>query len=342
MSGTQLLRLRVNERLEAAVEEIFGLVESTIAEYEDEAVRSKREILLLRQQLQQLTVLKPEVMLSRAEPVTEEPTLPLQQKNIKKEQIHVLEETEIQEHPHIKEEQVERCISPDVEDDTSNEDEDGQLDSEPDTNGELLPSSSAGSVRVKESIDDEWNERDGSSSSHQSRGVEVFVGLEQPPRGDKSCRFCGKNFRKDSFLIRHVAKSHKGHKAFKCMECKKEFEQRYHVIQHTRIHTGEKPFTCDYCDKTFAQNSSRIVHMRVHTGEKPYFCNKCGKSFAISSHLRFCKGTQNKDANAFRCTTCGRTFPTDSNLKVHMEIHESWKRHMSEKLQGQEIEDENP
>uniref|UniRef100_A0A0F8AGN8 Zinc finger protein 112 n=1 Tax=Larimichthys crocea TaxID=215358 RepID=A0A0F8AGN8_LARCR len=60
MAGTQLLRLQVNERLAAAAEEIFGLVEKTIAEYQDEVVRSRTEIIQLRKQLEQLTVLKPE------------------------------------------------------------------------------------------------------------------------------------------------------------------------------------------------------------------------------------------------------------------------------------------
>lgn len=66
MAGTQLLRLLVNERLAAAAEEQFGLVEKTIVEYQDEAVRSKREIIQLKKQLEQLTVLKPEVILWRA------------------------------------------------------------------------------------------------------------------------------------------------------------------------------------------------------------------------------------------------------------------------------------
>lgn len=66
MSETQLLRLRVNERLAAAVEEIFGLVENTIMEYKEEAVRSKKEIIQLKQQIEQLTVLKPEVLLNRS------------------------------------------------------------------------------------------------------------------------------------------------------------------------------------------------------------------------------------------------------------------------------------
>ncbi|XP_075960318.1 uncharacterized protein LOC142964076 [Anarhichas minor] len=360
MSGTRLLRLRVNERLEAAVEEIFGLVEKTIEEYEEGAVRSKREILQLKQQIEQLTVLKPEVVLLRADTqlVSKKRPPSLQQYEITVEEIPVLDEMKIQEHAQVKEEPVEkctspdmeadtsnnvevkkdinhlkqhiellavlkaevtsfktdteeifpsqqpdclnleeiktqikeelveRCISPDMEADTSNEDGVGHPDSEPDTNYELLPPSTAETVSV--------NERDGTFSSRRSRRVQVFVGLEQPRTEDKSCRFCGASFVKDSFLIRHVAKSHKGHKAFKCLECKKEFEQRYVLVQHARVHTGEKPFTCDFCDKTFTQNCNRLAHMRRHTGEEPYLCRKCGKRFPSHNHLLLCVGTQRK------------------------------------------------
>ncbi|KAM7385303.1 hypothetical protein PAMP_001391 [Pampus punctatissimus] len=220
--------------------------------------------------------------------VSEEPLPSLQQCDIK------VEETEM--HPQVKEEQVDECISPDMDADA----EDRHPKSEPTADCKLFPSSSSETMTVN---NDTWNESDGSSSPRRS--VEVFVELEQPPRQEKSCHFCGKSFKRDSYLIRHVSKSHKGHKAFKCLECNKEFEQRYQLVLHIRIHTGEKPFSCDYCDKTFVQNSSRLAHMRVHTGEKPYFCVK--------------------------------TFHTDSDLKVHVEVHDSWKRHISEKLQRQEL-----
>ncbi|XP_074503205.1 uncharacterized protein LOC141774439 [Sebastes fasciatus] len=334
MSGSQLLRLLLNERLAAAAEEIWGLVEKSISEYQDEAVRSKREVLQLRQQIEQLTVLKPEVILFRAETqlVSEELPPSLQQYDIEVEEIPV-------EHLQVKEEEVDWCIDPDMEADTSNDAEVRHPKPEPDTNCELLSSYTAETVSVNESVNDKWNEGDGSSSPHRGHSVEVCVELEEPPREEKSCRFCGLNFTRDSHLIRHVDRNHKGHKAFKCLECNKEFEQRYQLVLHTRVHTGEKPFRCDYCGKTFSQNSSRIVHMRVHTGEKPYFCKKCGKRFASSNHLKLCTVTQNKSTNkSFRCTTCGRCFHTDSNLKVHMEAHESWRQHVSEKLQGQEME----
>lgn len=62
-SGTQLLKRLVNERLEAAAVEILGLVENTIAEYQEELLRSRREIIELKEQLEQLTDVKPEIIL---------------------------------------------------------------------------------------------------------------------------------------------------------------------------------------------------------------------------------------------------------------------------------------
>ncbi|XP_059215768.1 zinc finger protein 436-like [Centropristis striata] len=285
-TGTQLLRLLLNERLAAAAEEIFGLVEKTIAEYQDEAVRSKREVIQLKKQIEQLTVLKPQVTLFRADSqlVSEERPPALQHHHIKMEEIRIVE---IQVQSQVKEEQVDECISPDMEAVTCN---DAEMNHKtPATNCELLPSPTTEGVIENKSVDDYWNEGDGSLSPHQSYSVEVFVDQEQPLVEDRTCCFCGESYKKDCELIRHVAKSHKGHKAFKCMECNKEFKKRSHFVVHKRIHTGEKPFSCDYCDKTFNQNSSRLAHMRVHTGERPYYCKKCGRSFTTSKHLKICK-----------------------------------------------------
>ena len=65
-TGTQLLKRLVNERLEAAAVEILGLVENTISEYQEELLRSRREIIELKEQLEQLTDVKPEIILFTA------------------------------------------------------------------------------------------------------------------------------------------------------------------------------------------------------------------------------------------------------------------------------------
>ncbi|KAM6919916.1 uncharacterized protein PEZ65_011942 [Lycodopsis pacificus] len=61
MSEVQMLRCLVNQRLTAAAEEIFGLFERTIAEYEEELSRSKEE-----NERQLRAVLIPQLRLHRA------------------------------------------------------------------------------------------------------------------------------------------------------------------------------------------------------------------------------------------------------------------------------------
>ncbi|XP_068424027.1 zinc finger protein 271-like [Clinocottus analis] len=387
MSGSQLLRLRVNERLEAAVEEIFGLVEKTITEYEEEAVRSKREIGQLKQQLEQLVVLRPKVILTRADSqlVSEERPPSLQQHETKAEEIPVLiqrlgpdmevdtcnkaevkrEIDHLKQHVELpavlkaevtslradthqlcpsqqpdclvtkeevkthdvkqireKEEEEEMSISSDMEANAFNVDEVRDSDFEPDEYDELLSSSEA------ENDDDERTEMDRSSLLLQSRSAE----LEQPRRGDKSCRFCGEHFSKDTLLIRHVATSHKGHMAFRCLHCHNEFEQRYRMVVHARIHTGEKPFRCSFCDKSFTQTSGRLVHMRKkHIGKKlgtnpkeTFTCLKCNKEFK-SKHQLVLHARVHKGEKPFSCDLSGKAFAWKCNLLLHKKRHSSVK-----------------
>lgn len=63
MSGIQLLRAVVNERLSAAAEEIFEAVKTTIAGYEEEIQHSKREIRRQRRMLQ--TLLNPQIKINK-------------------------------------------------------------------------------------------------------------------------------------------------------------------------------------------------------------------------------------------------------------------------------------
>lgn len=49
----------------AAGEEIFGLIEKMITDYQDEVILYKREEVQLKQMIDQLTILKPELSLIR-------------------------------------------------------------------------------------------------------------------------------------------------------------------------------------------------------------------------------------------------------------------------------------
>ncbi|KAM6925923.1 uncharacterized protein PEZ65_009540 [Lycodopsis pacificus] len=107
MSKLEMLRALVNQRLTAVGEEIFGLFERTIAEYEEELSRSKEDNKRQRELLD--AVLNPEVRIQRAH---------VQQLLLVKEEVPSEQQEwsssldqEDPEPPHIKEEQEELCTS---------------------------------------------------------------------------------------------------------------------------------------------------------------------------------------------------------------------------------------
>ncbi|KAM6904044.1 uncharacterized protein PEZ65_018781 isoform 2-T3 [Lycodopsis pacificus] len=125
MSKVQMLRCLVNQRLTAAAEEIFGVFERTIAEYEEELCRSKEQnerqrklldavfipqLRLHRADVQQLLVVKeevpPEQQEWRSSLDQEDPEPPhIKDDQESPEPPHIKEEQEYPEPPHIKEEQ---------------------------------------------------------------------------------------------------------------------------------------------------------------------------------------------------------------------------------------------
>uniref|UniRef100_A0A673C8H5 C2H2-type domain-containing protein n=1 Tax=Sphaeramia orbicularis TaxID=375764 RepID=A0A673C8H5_9TELE len=331
MSDTQLLRQMVNERLAAAAEEIFGLVEKTIAEYQDEVFRCRSEVIALKRQMEQLSVLKPEVQLLKTGANGElfwqllndavigtttnvqECALDLPDQN------PTLESSDTPDHEQVEEEQSDLCSSSDPEEPDGYEDYQVPL-----SDSELT----CPTMSFKD--EEKWNEIDNSvSPSCDPIYSDIPFTAKTPVQTDqmkkspieknqnKPCRLCHLCCQSHGELKKHMRKNHKGEKAYKCTYCGKVFDQECHLAVHVRIHTGEKPYSCDFCGKTFAQNSNRIVHLRQHTGERPYFCIKCDKSVSSRNHLRWCGGKRKK---AFRCMTCGKTFISPSCDPIYSDI----------------------
>ncbi|XP_041644905.1 uncharacterized protein LOC121510757 [Cheilinus undulatus] len=186
MSGTLLLRQLVNKRLAAAAEEIFGLVERTIAEYQDEAARAKREICQLREQLEKQTKAQVAFLKTHPPQVSENQLPSLQQCDIKVEEIIISEETELQ--PQVKEEPLDHVISLDF----SNTAEVGHFKSELETNCELSSSHTPSTESVSENH--QMSDCDGPCSPPHSCSTEGSVEQEQPQKKKKSNYFFGMDF----------------------------------------------------------------------------------------------------------------------------------------------------
>ncbi|XP_040893753.1 zinc finger and SCAN domain-containing protein 22-like [Toxotes jaculatrix] len=344
------LRLLVKQRLTSAVEDISGLFETTLAEYE-------KEIEGLHQLLQDTVKLEVQInttdvahLLTRKQEVPPE-----------KHEWRTGVDQEDPEPPQIKEEQEELWSSREGEqlqspegDDTNKfpftavpvkceEDEetaqssqihhrqtDEQMETGADTE-DCGGSEGAGNFGSATDLLQECDEET-YSSVHDTENSDDSQELSQPQSGSvtlhhsedtagqKGCypaeKPCGG---KTAANTQNMA-ADAGGKAFSCSLCGKAFGEKSDLKRHVRFHTGEKPFSCIFCEKTFTEKADLKRHMRVHTGEKPFGCPICGKGFSektdLTRHIRVHTGEK-----PFSCSACGKIFSQNENLRRHERIH---------------------
>ncbi|XP_054625802.1 zinc finger and SCAN domain-containing protein 2-like isoform X2 [Dunckerocampus dactyliophorus] len=311
MCKVQMLRALVNERIAAAVAEIFAVLERTIAEYEEELCRTKDENERQRQLL--AAVFEPR-MESRGADVSEEDLPP--------EQPGWISRVEQQEPrpPNIKEEE--------------------QPWTRQDADVSRFPVTC---VIVKSEEDDaeaQWSQRDHgqSEAKRRSEAGSLFAPVSDgdnaashPPDVDDEdcqadvththfgCSQCDKIFDSKSHLQKHE-KRHTDNKHLKCSRCDKTFGSKTDLQRHVRIHTGEKPFSCAFCDRKFSVKGNLIAHARTHTGEKTFPCSSCGQSFGVRSALRRHERTHTGE-KPFSCSVCGERFSQKGHMMRHARTH---------------------
>ncbi|XP_016906940.1 zinc finger protein 62 isoform X3 [Apis cerana] len=84
------------------------------------------------------------------------------------------------------------------------------------------------------------------------------------------CDLCGKSYRIEQDLARHIRDVHEGLKKYACDICGRAFANKGTKDDHRRIHTGERPYACEHCPKMFRTLNSVYIHNRVHTDYKPH------------------------------------------------------------------------
>ncbi|XP_041665739.1 gastrula zinc finger protein XlCGF57.1-like [Cheilinus undulatus] len=355
MSRVETLRVFVTQRLTTAAEEIFGLFERTIAEYEEQLCRFKEE--QTRKQELQDHVLNPPLLSHRAD---------LQQLSGKEEDpseqqewSSTLDQGGIKP-PHIKEEEEELWSSQDgleevfttkfpftsvpvkTEDDgdktqssqlhelqtalmeTGADGEDcggpqpaRKSDPKKDLQTEI-EIKTEDSYEVELEISDDWREM----REHQT-GFNSLEGYDaERSDSDKtshSSSECSATVKTNQDL-RQDMRINKREKYFSCSECGKRFKFKSNLIQHTFVHTGEKPFSCTECGKRFNQRYNLSRHMLSHTEEKPFSCSECDRKFSrkgcLLTHMNI-----HKDKKPFSCSNCGKRFYSRTHLNSHMIVH---------------------
>uniref|UniRef100_A0A182T5B1 C2H2-type domain-containing protein n=1 Tax=Anopheles maculatus TaxID=74869 RepID=A0A182T5B1_9DIPT len=141
------------------------------------------------------------------------------------------------------------------------------------------------------------------------------------------CEICPKTFETKVKLEKH-GKTHLSNggaqQDFKCRMCDKTFRTKSTLICHEKVH-GENgvdnSFSCVECGKVFATAEKLQVHRRLHTGEKPYQCKVCLKYFNHQSNLIVHLRIHDKVKKALKCARCSKVLDNEERLAIHMRLH---------------------
>ncbi|XP_026200418.1 zinc finger protein 90-like [Anabas testudineus] len=334
----QSFNVFLTERLSAAAVDIYGFVERTLVDYQEEVHRTKME----NQRLQRLLdlVYKPEIRLHRAD--SRQTNLPrptqevcAQEQQIQKECIF----REAKEEPvtlPFKEERTElwtRSVE--------------TLAYSNITDTKIVTVGEHKESQMPESLTQVTvGERSESEAPQSQTQVGEHMEYEIPPQHDQLlpsfgaslytkkktmffCNICCQAFVEKAELKLHLAAHATNslpkptNKEFTCFVCGRITDTRSQMICHMRTHTGEKPFSCPVCGNRYKLKSHMKEHMRTHTGERPYSCYICGRSFNRSSTMSKHARIQHREGMPFKCVQCSQRFSLLVVFKQHMKtVHD--------------------
>ncbi|XP_023852868.1 uncharacterized protein [Salvelinus sp. IW2-2015] len=360
MSKMRLLQVYLNERLTAVAVEIFGAVENTIGEYQEEISRSNEEIERLRRLLD--LVCKPDIQ----RPDTQQLILPVPEEEVPTEQQHCEQEwspslvQEDAEPTPIKEEQEEfgtsqeeeqlqglesdikefifslPCVKSDYDQDPPQPVYLPQTQTMENREGDSLPTKTTEDIKTE--LDGEGygvyepnNELNpfspvNSDCSAAHIGNSESIGLMSGLQPLKSKTTWTKKVqssiktREASELKVPLRAAHSGERPHRCPVCRKCFLKISILKTHQRIHTGEKPYCCNVCGKSFREKRTLTSHRLTHSGEKPYQCKECGKCFSQKKILTIHMRTHTGE-KPYQCKECGKCFTHSGSQAAHLRIH---------------------
>ncbi|XP_071758986.2 uncharacterized protein LOC139914545 [Centroberyx gerrardi] len=345
MAKMQLMRALVSQRLNAAAEEIFGVVQRTIAEYEEEACRSKQEIERQRKLLD--AVLKPEIKLHRTghqQPPAKQQqeqdwSLSLDYDSLEPQPIGnelwanqggddilkfiftptgIKSECDQGQTKSAHHSPTQSAVNPkeDSLPSTSTEQrtelQGGENFEVTEASGDFQPLSTDGSAAQSEgwnsSDDDDDDDDDGGGGG----GGDDWERSESPQSALKA---------KSAKMQSSSAKVRKPKKSYAvphgCKVCGKSFMYITALKNHVQKHTKDTDF-CGLCGEHFEAGENLRLHLQTHVAAKA--CELCGKRFGshadMIKHLRIHTGEK-----PYLCSICGKGFHLNGNLNKHMRVH---------------------
>ncbi|XP_061567580.1 zinc finger protein 835-like [Cololabis saira] len=362
MTKLQLLNAYLTERLAALVQEVLDVVTDTVAEYREEAARSRRESDGLRRQLRDILLLEadgdwlrsgssgvgalaPPTEQQQPRPRSEEPDSTLNQlaANVANRPgpEHVVSvkllavQRETPPPPPATAAQLAEDEKPGESwEPTPKRDQEAVSRTTPPPLAS--PSTSAPRVHVDEETPAAANrikteavsdaERQPEPAAVASAHAAQRVAVRQDAHGNRK----SSQEEQPAAAAAEAASAAAAVASFlpelvhRCPRCGDAFSGADSLRHH--LEQRRKTYACDWCCKSFAQSADLRRHLRTHTGERPHRCTFCSKSFSqrgnLRRHLRIHTGER-----PYGCPFCCRTFSDGDTMKKHKRTHSGEKPH---------------
>lgn len=135
--------------------------------------------------------------------------------------------------------------------------------------------------------------------------------------GSFGCCYCSKTFKTKKWLYQHELKAHPdlGEK-FNCTECDAFFKSSASLISHQRVKHPKKDcwYSCSVCPVKYNQKWRLDSHMKVHNDDRPFVCSICSSRFKRKVELH---GHEKRHRRTFQCLDCKEMFDTKFKLRRH-------------------------
>ncbi|CAF4794122.1 unnamed protein product [Pieris macdunnoughi] len=115
-------------------------------------------------------------------------------------------------------------------------------------------------------------------------------------------------------------------KPFACNLCRRKFLTEFALKNHAWLHASpgtDQTYFCTICDKIFYVKNDFLAHFKEHKHAR--YCPTCKRTFRTDRNLKLHMEMHSSNKSLFTCNYCGRSYSTKNSLKNHMISHSNEK-----------------